>query len=245
MWSSLGEEFKLDDDALADALENTGPDAEAIHVTAFLDDDDDRRIAYSTDVGSVDMAVVAEAQLTSPRISEDREGEAFDGIDVAIYLGEDESPDALLTSTTPDLPIDGRRAERTVPIGDTSLLFVVTPAGTLGGGLLALLPWLAAAAGLLSGGIGAVLVESLHRRRVDAETFTEEWTISIGASTPSPTPSSTASFRRTSTSCATSRSVPATSRGPRAPRSGAIGTTSSTTATGPSRLSSATWSGEA
>ena len=191
------------------------------------------------------MAVVAEARLTSPRISEDREGEAFDGIDVAIYLGEDESPDALLTSTTPDLPIDGRRAERTVPIGDTSLLFVVTPAGTLGGGLLALLPWLAAAAGLLSGGIGAVLVESLHRRRVDAETFTEELhdlyrrEHAIAHTLQhSLLPTHLDQLR-------TSRSVPATSRGPRAPRSGAIGTTSSTTATGPSRLSSATWSGEA
>ncbi len=170
----LGEASKLDDATLARVLDETGPEPGDIHVTAYLEDDDDRRIAYTTDVDAVGMVVLAEAQLTAPRISEDREGEAFEGIDVAIYLGEDETDETLLTSTTADLPIDGRRASRTVPLGDTTLLFVVTPVGTLGGGLLALLPWLAAAAGLLSGGIAAVLVESLHRRRVDAESFTDE-----------------------------------------------------------------------
>lgn len=170
----LGDASKLDDDDLAEVLDSTGPDPGAIHVTAYLDGDEDRRLAYTTDVPSVGLAVLAEAQLTSPRISEDREGAAFEGVDVAIYLGGQETGTALLTSTTPDLPIDGRRASRTVPLGDTVLLFVVTPVSALGGGLLAVLPWLTAAAGLLSGGIGAVLVESVHRRRLDAERFTEE-----------------------------------------------------------------------
>lgn len=170
----LGKPTKLDAADVADALEQTRPDPELIHVTAHLDDEDDRRVAYATAVDRTGFVVLAEAALTGPRINEEREGEAFEGIDLAIYLGEDEDDDDLLTSTTPDLPIDGRRTSRVVPIGDTTLLFVVTPTGTLGGGLLAVLPWLAAAAGILSGGIGAVLVESLHRRRVDAESFTEE-----------------------------------------------------------------------
>jgi serine phosphatase RsbU (regulator of sigma subunit) len=169
----LGAPSRLDDEGISSVLDETEPGPDLIHVVGLLDGDD-RRIAYVTDVGTVDLAVVAEARLDNPRIRDDRDGAAFEGIDVAIYLGEGEDPDDLLTSTTSDLPIDGRRTSRAVPFGDTSLHFVITPAGTLGGGLLALLPWLAAAAGLLSGGIAAVLVESLHRRRLDAETFTEE-----------------------------------------------------------------------
>lgn len=169
----LGAPTVLDDDDLVAMLQEIRPDPDLVHVTAFLDGDD-RRLAYGTDTGAGDLVVIAEVRLEGPRISDDREGEAFDGIDLAIYLGEGERDEDLLTSTTPDLPIDGRRTSREVPFGDSQLLFVVTPAGTLGGGVLAVLPWLAALAGLLSGGIAAVLVESLHRRRLDAEAFTEE-----------------------------------------------------------------------
>ena len=169
----VGAPSRLDDDDVMAVLDQTPTDPEQIHVTAFLEGED-RRIAYGTEVSSGGLAVVAEFRLTNPRISGEREGEAFQGLDIAIYIGDDEDPDKLLTSTTPDLPIDGRRTSRTVPFGDNSLRFVVSPTSTLGGGLLAVLPWLAAVAGLISGGIAAVLVESLHRRRLDAETFTEE-----------------------------------------------------------------------
>lgn len=169
----LGEQSKLDGEDLARMLDGTRPDPDLVHVDAFLEGED-RRIAYATDVGTGDLVVIAEARLTNPRISEDREGDAFEGVDVAIYLGAEEDGDDLLTSTTPDLPIEGRRASRTVPFGDSELLFIVTPVDTLGGGLLAVLPWLASLAGLVSGSIAAVLVESLHRRRLDAERFTEQ-----------------------------------------------------------------------
>jgi serine phosphatase RsbU (regulator of sigma subunit) len=169
----LGEPSRLDESDVDAVLESTPTDPEVIHVAAFLEGED-RRIAYTTDVGTGDLVVVSEIRLTSPRISEDRQGDAFEAIDVAIYLGDDERADDLLTSTTSNLPIEGRRASRSIPFGDSELFFVVTPAETLGGGVLAVLPWLAAFAGLLSGGIAAVLVESLHRRRLDAEAFTEE-----------------------------------------------------------------------
>lgn len=169
----LGAPSRLTDDDVRRVLSETRPDPDVVHVTAFLEGDD-RRVAYATEVPAVGLAVLGEIRLTNPRISDDREGDAFDGIDLAIYLGEGERDEDLLTSTTADLPIDGRRTSRTVPFGDTSLLFVVTPAGTLGGGLLAVLPWLAAVVGVVSGAIAAVLVESVRRRRVDAEAFTEE-----------------------------------------------------------------------
>lgn len=169
----LGAPTALDRDDVTEMLQRVRPDPDLVHVSAFLEGDD-RRLAYGTDTGAGDLVVLAEVRLEGPRISDERSGEAFDGIDLAIYLGEAERDEDLLTSTTPDLPIEGRRTSRTVPFGDTELLFVVTPAGTLSGGLLAILPWLAALAGLVSGGIAAVLVESLHRRRLDAESFTEE-----------------------------------------------------------------------
>jgi len=154
-------------DALIDAA------SEDVHVTAVLDGPN-RRIVYSREVSGTDLVVVGKRILRGPRITGERTGEAFNAVDLAIYLGDDEDDADLITSTTPDLPIDGRRATRTLPFGDNQLLFVVSPAGNLGGGLLAVLPWFTAVAGLILGTIAAVLVESVHRRRLDAEAFGEE-----------------------------------------------------------------------
>jgi len=147
---------------------------EVVHITGLLEGDAPR-IAYSAAAPS-DPGVVAHAErpLNPQRISPTREGAAFEGVEIALYLGDTEAREQLLLASTPDLPIDGRRTERTIPLGDTTMRFVVGPRGTLGGGLLAVFPWLTGVAGIASTIVGAVLVESLHRRRRDAEAFTAE-----------------------------------------------------------------------
>jgi len=147
---------------------------DVVHVTDLLDADPPR-IAYSArSAASPEVVVHAEQRLRDDRIDPGREGQAFEGIEVALYLGAEETGEGLLLATTPDLPIDGRRAERELPIGDEAMRLVVSPAGTLGGDLLRSFPWIVALGGMLATATGGFLVESLHRRRRDAEAFTEE-----------------------------------------------------------------------
>lgn len=172
--ASAGVEPALTAEGRAAVLQQLDAEPETMEVTGLLTGDEPR-IAYSTSApGEPDVVVIAEQRLTQPRIREDREGQSFQGIDFAIYLGEGRTMDDLVSASSTDLPLGGRRAERTVPFGDETLRFVVSPRGILGGWLLAALPWLTGTAGLISGGIAAVLVESLHRRRRDAEAFTDE-----------------------------------------------------------------------
>jgi serine phosphatase RsbU (regulator of sigma subunit) len=86
----------------------------------------------------------------------------------AIYL-DTETPERLLTSTTPDLPISGRRSSKLVPFGDRSLLLVMSPATHQGGELLAVLPWLLLGGGVVLTAGAAGLVERLLRRRDQTE----------------------------------------------------------------------------
>jgi len=149
-------------------------EAGVVHVTDLLDPENPR-LAYSArSTTSPDVVVHAEQQLQVDRINPTQEGQAFEGIVVALYLGDDEVDERLLLASTDDLPIEGRRAVREIPLGDQTMRFVVSPAGTLGGDLLRVLPWIVAVAGALATATGGVLVETLHRRRRDAESFSEE-----------------------------------------------------------------------
>lgn len=151
------------------------PPDSPVDVTGILDGDDPRIVYSVVAPRPSDVVVHAEQRLDPERIDPARgEGEAFEGIDHAIYLGTAETMDHLLRASTPELPIDGRRAVRDLPFGDETLRFVVTPRGILGGGLLAALPWLTATAGIVLGLIAAGLVESLHRRRDVVERFSAE-----------------------------------------------------------------------
>jgi len=171
---SVGVESALTAEQRRTAATTAAATPEVVHVTGLLEGDAPR-IVYSA-AAPTDPDVVAHAeQLLNPeRITRTREGEAFVGVEVALYLGEDESTERLLLASTPDLPIEGRRTTRTIPLGDATMRLAVGPRETLGGGLLAVFPWLTAGAGVVSTLFGAVLVETLHRRRRDAEAFTDE-----------------------------------------------------------------------
>jgi len=89
----------------------------------------------------------------------------------AVYLGDREDSAALLTASTSDLPLDGRRASERVDFGDSSLLLVMSPTGDLGGGLMTILPWLVGLVGLASTVGATTLTRYLLRRRGYAETL--------------------------------------------------------------------------
>jgi hypothetical protein len=110
-----------------------------------------------------------ESALPPNRTSVVRRDSAFRDVASAIYLGNTETPSALLTATTPHLPLDGRRASEAVEFGDSSLLLVMSPSTELGGRLLFLLPWIVGALGLLATLGTATLTERLLRRRDQAE----------------------------------------------------------------------------
>jgi serine phosphatase RsbU (regulator of sigma subunit) len=139
-------------------------------VTGLLDGDNPR-LGYA--VASTDttkrFVVYAEAALAANRTSVVRRDSAFSGLRNAIYIDGSETPSALLSATTPDLPLRGRRASETVPFGDTTILLVFSPTGQLGGALMALLPWIVAAVGVVATFGSATLIERLLRRRDQAE----------------------------------------------------------------------------
>ena len=126
-----------------------------------------------TDVTSPRTVVYAEQAAPEPQISPIPPGEAFAGLDYALYLGNATAAN-LLVASTPDLPLGGSTAEARVGLGDTGLLFVASSTTTYGSALMAALPWLVGAAGVSTTVGGTALVEGMHRRRKTAERLSVE-----------------------------------------------------------------------
>jgi len=120
---------------------------------------------YTPEVRPARWAVYVEAPLPPDRRNVQQSGEAFADLDFALYVGATEDDAALLWSSTPDLPIDGRRSVVDVPFGDAGLRLAMTPNRTLASSLSQLLPWLVAALGTLISLVGAGLTERLLRGR--------------------------------------------------------------------------------
>jgi serine phosphatase RsbU (regulator of sigma subunit) len=136
-------------------------------------DNPERRIGFgktSSQLGKRYMVYAESVIPPNPRPPL-RNNEAYAGLGYAFYLGNAERTDKALLTSTLDLPLDGTRATATVPYGDTALLLVVTDEDQLGGPLLAALPWLIAAAGLVVTIAAVILTERLQRRRDHAETL--------------------------------------------------------------------------
>jgi serine phosphatase RsbU (regulator of sigma subunit) len=112
--------------------------------------------------------VSAESALPKNRTSVIRKDQAFSDLANAIYLGRTARPANLLTATTPHLPLRGRTTAVTIPFGDSALTLVFKPTRQLGGSLLARLPWIVLAAGLVLAVVAALTAERLVRRRSEA-----------------------------------------------------------------------------
>jgi serine phosphatase RsbU (regulator of sigma subunit) len=133
----------------------------------------DRRLGYAT-AAPRSFVVYAEQKLSAQgRLPAARDA-AFADLGYALYLGSEErDADLLFASLGDHVPLPAPRAREVVAFGDTSLLLVMTPHEPLGGSLLARLPWVLAAGGVLVTLMAATLVARLARRRHDAERLVE------------------------------------------------------------------------
>jgi serine phosphatase RsbU (regulator of sigma subunit) len=147
--------------------------SDRLSITDLVEDD---RLGYSYSSRRPQAAFVAyaEAALPADRMSIELEDTAFGGLDFAIYFGAREVRSRLMLSSTPDLPISGRRASELVDFGAEQFLLVMKPRGQLGGSLLAWLPLLVLVIGLGTTASSALLTERLLRRRREAEVLADE-----------------------------------------------------------------------
>ncbi len=146
-----------------------------LEVIGLLEGDDPRLgYSYTSAAGPIAFVAYAEGALPPERTSVVRSDSAFAGLDNAVYLGDREAPDALLTASTSDLPLTGRRATEVVDFGGTNLLLVMKPTSVQGGTLLALLPWLVGAVGTGTTIGAALLTERVLRSRDEANTLANQ-----------------------------------------------------------------------
>jgi serine phosphatase RsbU (regulator of sigma subunit) len=95
-------------------------------------------------------------------------GDAFSGLDLAVFLGRTTSADQLVQTTAP-IPIRGDTATTRVPFGDAEFTLVAASQEGLTGPLSAALPWIVLGGGGLLAVAGGVTAGSLARRRAVAE----------------------------------------------------------------------------
>jgi anti-sigma regulatory factor (Ser/Thr protein kinase) len=128
----------------------------------------DRRLGYAYAIPEARSVAYVEAALPRHRRARIGSDSAFSDLDYALYLGRTRAASHLLASSSGH-ELRGRTASDTVPFGDSSILLVVSPHDQLGGELLAVLPWVLGALGLLLTLIAAFVAEHLIRRRERAE----------------------------------------------------------------------------
>jgi serine phosphatase RsbU (regulator of sigma subunit) len=132
-------------------------------------------LEYAIASGSPSRYVVyAELALPKPGTNFVENDPAFDDLGYALYLNGPQGKEFLLLASTTDLPLEGRTSQTTIPIGDNHFRLVITSTGELGGALLARLPWLLLAAGILLAFGAGSLTERLIRQRERARVLATE-----------------------------------------------------------------------
>src|SRR5262249_20732268 len=131
-----------------------------------------RRLGYAYAIPEARSVAYVETALPRNRRARIASDSAFSDLDYALYLGTEASPTPLLASNVDGL--GGRRtASNRVAFGDSHVFLVVSPHGELGGELLAALPWVLGALGLLLTFVAAFVTERLIRRRERAEELSD------------------------------------------------------------------------
>ena len=134
---------------------------------------DERRLGYAYAIPGAKSVAYVEAALPRNRRARIASDSAFAELDYALYLGNRPTPSHLIASSSGLGLSDRRTATESVEFGDSEILLVVSPRGELGGGLLALLPWVLAALGVLLTLIASFVTERLIRRRERAEELSD------------------------------------------------------------------------
>jgi hypothetical protein len=133
-------------------------------------------IAYAapTAVPTDPWVVLAERALPANRKLNVTKNSAFSQLNYAIYLGTKTTAENLLGTSVARLPLSGRTATVSVPFGSSAITLVATPNEELGGTLLARLPWIVGAAGIILSLLAGVVADYLVRRRRQAEWLASE-----------------------------------------------------------------------
>jgi serine phosphatase RsbU (regulator of sigma subunit) len=133
------------------------------------------RLAYALmpSEDNTDLFVYAESPLPAERRLAAPEGSPLHGLDLALYLGEEVAPEALLQATAPS-PVRGDTETETVPFGNTSITIVGASPAPLAGTLSAVLPWIVLGVGGALAVAGGATFEFVSRRRILAERLAAE-----------------------------------------------------------------------
>jgi hypothetical protein len=134
---------------------------------------EERRLGYAYAIEGANSVAYVEAALPANRRARIATDSAFADLDYALYLGSRAEPTHLLASSSGHGVDGSRTASDSVDFGNTKILLVVSPTSELGGGLLAALPWILGALGVLLTAVAAFLAERLVRRRERAEELSD------------------------------------------------------------------------
>jgi Stage II sporulation protein E (SpoIIE) len=100
-------------------------------------------------------------------------GDAFSGLDLAVFLGRNTDADQLIQTTAP-IPIRGDTATTRIPFGDAEFALVAAAQDGLTGPLSAALPWIVLGVGGVLAVGGGAMAGSLARRRAVAERLADD-----------------------------------------------------------------------
>ena len=133
-----------------------------------------RRVGYAIASPGGGYGVYVERALPPVQLLKEASRSAFAELNFALYIGRTPSPAHLLGADTTTLPLSGTTASVVIPFGASSILFVATPTGELGGSLLSHLALIVAVAGVALALFGAWTVDRLARGRRRAEQLAAE-----------------------------------------------------------------------
>lgn len=133
-----------------------------------------RRLGYAFAAPASPYLVYGERTLAPSRKARVASDSAFSDLDYALFVGEQATSSQLIASSSGRARLVGRTGSMAVPFGNTHLLLVISPRKELGGSLLARLPWILGAFGLLFTAAAAFTVWRLSKRRNEAEQLAVE-----------------------------------------------------------------------
>jgi hypothetical protein len=133
------------------------------------------RLAYGLmpAAGNNDLLIYAETPLPPGRRMPVTGNSPLSGLDLALYLGRDVTPERLLEATAPT-PIRGEVSRTTVPFGTAQVTVVGASPTSLTGALASALPWIVLGVGCVLAVTAAATVEYVSRRRLLAEGLAAE-----------------------------------------------------------------------
>ena len=131
------------------------------------------RLAYALMPADQDAGLVVYAEVPLDRRVTVPPGDAFSGLDLAVFLGRTTDAEQLVQTTAP-IPIRGDTATTRIPFGDAEFTLVAAAQDGLTGPLSAALPWIVLGVGGVLALGGGAMAGSLARRRAVAERLADD-----------------------------------------------------------------------